>query len=110
MKKWLKKKFSEWCKEAWYHEHGKVSPTPDYDSHIGHAIVGAKYNTTKSIESSSINFTIYPAIGGHVLEMTMHDPQQIQVNYPRKVLHIIPSGEDLGNSLGKIITLEMLKN
>lgn len=109
MKKWLKKKFSQWCKEAWYHEHGKVSPTPEYDAHIGHAISGSKYQ--KNIESSSMNFTIYSAIGGHVLEMTINEynPSQLQTNYPRKVLHIIPNGEDLGNSLGKIITLEMLK-
>lgn len=108
MKKWLKKKFSDWCKEAWYNEHGKVSPTPDYDSHI---IVGAKYNTTRSIETTSLNFALYPATGGHVLEMTINEynPSQLQTNYPRKVLHIIPNGEDLGSALGKIITLEMLR-
>jgi hypothetical protein len=104
--KWLKKKFKQWSIEAW--NSAQVEPLREVDTI--HQIVGSKYHT-KSIETSSINFTLYPATGGHVLEMTMNDynPSAIQVNYPRKVLHIIPSGEDLGTALGKIITLEMLK-
>lgn len=106
--KWLKKKFKQWSIEAWNSaqvEHNSVEPMSTLSSGSYH------YNSTKTIESSSLNFALYPAIGGHVLEMTINEynPNQLQVNYPRKVLHIIPSGEDLGNSLGKIITLEMLK-
>lgn len=106
MKKWLKKKFKQWSIEAW--NSAKVEPYKEVET-IGQT-VGSKYHT-KSIETSSINFTLYPATGGHVLEMEINDynPHQLQVNYPKKVLHIIPSGEDLGSALGKIITLEMLK-
>jgi hypothetical protein len=106
--KWFKKKFKQWCIEAWNSaqvEHDSVEPMSKLSSGSYH------YNSTKTIESSSLNFTLYPATGGHVLEMTINDynPSSLQVNYPRKVLHIISSGEDLGDALGKIITLEMLR-
>jgi hypothetical protein len=106
--KWLKKKFKQWSIEAWNSaqvERDEVEPR------YGQAISSSKVYSTRSIETSSLNFTLYPATGGHVLEMTMNDynPSSLQVNYPRKVLHIIPSGEDLGDALGKIITLELLK-
>lgn len=104
--KWLKKKFKQWSIEAW--NSARVEPLKEVET-IGQ-LVSSKYHT-RNIETSSMNFTLYPAIGGHVLEMTMndYDPSHLQVNYPKKVLHIIPSGEDLGSALGKIITLEMLK-
>lgn len=105
--KWLKKKFRQWSIEAW---NGSQVEKHELEAQYGHPISSGKYST-RSIETSSLNFALYPAIGGHVLEMTINEynPSQLQVNYPRKVLHIIPNGEDLGNSLGKIITLEMLK-
>lgn len=105
--KWLKKKFKQWSIEAWNSSQLEQNVV---EREYGHPISSGKYST-RNIESSSLNFALYPAIGGHVLEMTINEYNagQLQVNYPRKVLHIIPNGEDLGNSLGKIITLEMLK-
>ena len=67
--------------------------------------------TNTSPSTNSINFQIYPANGGHVAEITFVDPTQFTIGgtNPRKSLHIIPSSEDLGEALSKIITYEMLK-
>ena len=70
---------------------------------------------TKSVDSISsnqiskegMNFTIHPAAGGYILEY--------RVNYDHKnersnnKLHIINEDQDLGESIGKIITLEILR-
>lgn len=65
----------------------------------------------RSPNTQSINFQIYPANGGHVVEVSMpetHNGLSINVN-PYKSLHIVPSDKDLGEEISKIITYEMLK-
>jgi hypothetical protein len=53
-----------------------------------------------------MNFTIYQANGGHVLEFNEYD----QFNDRRtQRLYIISSDRDLGQGLAEIITLELLK-
>jgi hypothetical protein len=53
-----------------------------------------------------MNFTIYSANGGYVMEYNMYDPRTDERN---NALHIITSDQDLGQSIGHIITLEMLR-
>jgi hypothetical protein len=54
-----------------------------------------------SSESTSLNFTVHTAAGGKVVEYRTSSGQS--------KLYIIPEGTDLGQEIGKIITLEILK-
>ena len=61
---------------------------------------------TNSPDCPSINFQIYPASGGNVVEVQYYN-ESLDKMY--KALHIIPSDQDLGEGISKIITIEMLK-
>ncbi len=54
-----------------------------------------------SSESTSLNFTVHTAAGGKVVEYRTSSGQS--------KLYIIPEGADLGQEIGKIITLEILR-
>ena len=54
-----------------------------------------------SSESTSLNFTVHTAAGGKVVEYRSSNGQS--------KLYIIPEGADLGQEIGKIITLEILR-
>lgn len=96
MIKWFKKKFKEWCIEAWNSEredHGKVVPIASIESH--------------SIRSEPVlSFTIYNAIGGKLVEFRYHDRKHDRVSTQ---MYIIGKDEDFGEKIAKIATLETLK-
>ena len=52
-------------------------------------------------ETTSLNFTVHTANGGKIVEY--------RTNNGQSKLYIIPEGADLGQEIGKIITLEILK-
>ena len=55
--------------------------------------------------TNSMNFTVFPAIGGKVIQIRSYDPR-----LDRHVgsLYVITDQEDLGEELGQIITRESL--
>ena len=53
-----------------------------------------------------IRFQVYKASGGFVVETSMYDRQR---DRHFQSLHIVTDDQDLGNALGKIITMETLK-
>jgi hypothetical protein len=62
---------------------------------------------SSSIGAQGMNFTIYSANGGHVVEYRSYDTKSDErINN----LHIINSGEDMGERIGQIVTLELLRN
>lgn len=61
---------------------------------------------TNSPDCPSINFQIYPATGGNVVEIQYYN-ETLDKTY--RALHIIPNDQDLGEGISKIITVEMLK-
>lgn len=67
-----------------------------------------KVRTTNSVSPDSyrINFSLYPATGGNILEIRFYDKK---TDNEITNLHIIHSDQDLGDAIGKIITYEMLK-
>ncbi len=54
-----------------------------------------------------MNFQIYRANGGYILEFSKYDRRRDEAN---RNLHIITDEQDLGDSISKIVTLEMLRN
>ena len=63
--------------------------------------------SNSSIGAQGMNFTIYSANGGHVVEYRSYDTKSDErINN----LHIINSDEDMGERIGQIVTLELLRN
>lgn len=60
-----------------------------------------------SIGKEGMNFTIHPAAGGYILEYRVYDRKNDRQD---NKLHIITQDQDLGESIGKIITMEILRS
>lgn len=60
-----------------------------------------------SLNSRGMNFTVYKASGGHIIEHRVYDKKTDRNN---NSLHIITDDKDLGEEIGKIITFESLRN
>jgi len=58
------------------------------------------------LNQSAMNFRLYPATGGHIVEYSYYDEN---TDRNTQALHLIPSDSDLGDALSKIMTLEALK-
>ncbi len=94
--KWLGKKIEQ----STYENH-KVVAEKDYQA--GLVSVASRHD----IGSNSLNFKIYKASGGTVLETASYDRKTDRHN---NSLYVITDDKDLGKEIGKIITLESLKN
>ena len=71
-----------------------------------------RLSTGPAVQSSSldsdkgINFKVYKATGGTIIETTFYDRSRDRV---QNSLHVITDDKDIGKELGKIITMESLK-
>ena len=104
--KWFDKWFFKKCRQAWDESKNPVDEDcpPTYSMRKGRGI--AVGPSTRTLESNGVNFRLYTASGGHVVELNHYDSQ---TDRQTTGLHIIPSSEDLGQSLAHIITVEALK-
>lgn len=97
--KWFDKWFAKKVKQAWENRHSsEMAPQPE--------TIGGIAIATKSIDSHGMNFTVYRANGGHVIETRMYDKR---VDRNNNGLHIITDDKDLGQEIGRIITFEHLR-
>ena len=99
MIKWFKKKFKQWCIEAWNSERaseGKLTASSD------HLIVDSNSLRSEPV----LGFTVYNAIGGKIVEFRYHDKRNDRVSTQ---MYIIGKDEDFGEKIAKIATLETLK-
>ena len=99
MMKWFKKWFAKKCKEAWDNSQDSLGDSIPLSKS---QVVSAR----NSIDSNGMNFTVYRASGGYVVEHRMYDRKTDRHNGG---LHIITDGKDLGEEIGRIITFENLK-
>ncbi len=96
--KWLGKKIEQ----STYENH-KIVAERDYAMGATLASPSRKYD----IDSNSLNFKIFKASGGTVLETTSYDRK---TDRHSNSLYVITDDKDLGKEIGKIITLESLRN
>lgn len=92
---WFKQKVISWVREDW----NKARPEVD-------VIATSKTISGLRLEQNGMNFTLYTANGGYVMEYSMYDPRTDERN---NALHIITSDQDLGQVIAHIITLECLR-
>ena len=69
-------------------------------------VKGSRDESQIHLNQSAMNFRLYPATGGHIVEYSYFDEN---TDRQTQALHLIPSDQDLGDSLSKIMTLEALK-
>ncbi len=83
------------------------SPMPaHYGTLIGSSSAsGVKVSSGPSINASGLNFTVYPATGGKVIEFRRYDPRTDRHDTN---LYVVTDREELGEELGQIITKESL--
>lgn len=92
--KWFDKWFLKKCRQAW-------------DSTQESAKIEGKPMRTNSIDTSGMNFTVYRANGGHVIETRTHDRRNDRYSHG---LHIITDEKNLGEEIAKIITFENIRS
>ena len=99
MIKWFKKKIISWIREDW--ENARYEKNDVLTSNtISSPVKGRK------LEQNGMNFTLYTANGGYVMEYYTYDSRTDERS---TALHIIHSDQDLGQGIAHIITLEMLR-
>lgn len=102
--KWFDKWFAKKVRHAWENANKLEQDCDAVPSSYGRK--NGLVVSTRSLESNGVNFRLYNANGGHVVELNHYDSQ---TDRQTTGLHIIPSSEDLGQSLAHIITVEALK-
>lgn len=96
--KWFDKWFAKKCKQAWENRQ---------DEPIGVSISSAKVRRDSSLEANGMNFSVYKANGGYIVEYRQYDRQRDRQD---NKLHIVNEDQDLGAELGKIISFEALRS
>ena len=92
---WLKRKFAQWCREAWENSH---------DENRTYAVDVVQ---SRSIDASkSIRFTLYPASGGYVIEHYKNDRMR---DSDGPTLTIVNNGDSIGQAIEHVIAIESLK-
>ena len=101
--KWFKKKFKQWSIEAWntrYEENQVID-----NSKIRSGSISTGMNNGLNSEAT-LQFTIYNAIGGKVVEFRRYDNRTDRSDFS---VYVIGKEEDFGEKISKIATLETLK-
>ena len=96
--KWLKRKIRNWLND----DRGLIS-VPEPDSLY---VNSPRKASSQSLDSEGFNLKVFKANGGTIVETHSYDRRKDQSN---NGLYVITDDKDLGNEIGKIITMEGLK-
>lgn len=94
--KFIRKWFAKQCRQAW-------EDANQLEKDVSPMVTASP----RSIDSNGMNFTVYRANGGTIIETRKYDRKRDDSNHS---LHIITDDKDLGEELGKIITFENLRS
>jgi hypothetical protein len=103
MIKWIKKKLKEWSAGESASEYSNAP-----QSKRGQSIVTIEDTMHGGMLSSTptLQFTVYSAIGGKVVEFKTYDKNHDRRHHQ---VYVIGKDEDFGEKIAKIATLESLK-
>jgi len=101
---WFKRMVVKWVREDW----DKASQEQDYPSpKLSRGINAIGGGGSREVNSDpTLQFKIYSAIGGKVVEFSRYDRQTDRTEHQ---VYIIGKDEDFGEKIAKISTLEVLR-
>ena len=106
--KWVDKWLYAKVRDMWDNRH-KYEAEKDYNEarSLKMAISGAQVLAKGSPEGEDrITFELTSAVGGRILNVRRYDPRTDRND---SQTYVIPSGEDVGERVAKILNLELLK-
>jgi hypothetical protein len=98
--KWFDNWFANKVEESW----NRTRANP---STLKNEIMVSEDRNSIGASRHRINFTVYRANGGVLVEINRYDERKDQHHCE---LHIVHPDENLGDALGKIVTFESLKS
>ena len=92
----FRRKFMEWSKRAWDDSKAEI-----------YGVSGAIKSSESSVDSEpQLNFKIYGATGGHVMEFRRYDKKNDRYD---NQLYVISTDDDMGERVARIVNMEMMK-
>ena len=100
---WFKRMVIKWVREDW----DNARNTPQQDCYPSTKLSGNSINGRDVSSDPTLQFKIYNAIGGKVVEFSRYDRKSDRTFHD---IYIISKDEDFGNKIAKIAMLEVLKD
>ena len=100
---WFKRMVIKWVREDW----DNARNTPQQDCYPSTKLSGNSINGRDVSSDPTLQFKIYNAIGGKVVEFSRYDRKSDRAFHD---IYIISKDEDFGNKIAKIAMLEVLKD
>ena len=98
---WFKRMVVKWVREDW------DNARQEQDCYPSPKAIGSNSVSTRDVNSDpTLQFKIYTAIGGKVVEFSRYDRQKDRHFHD---IYIIGKNEDFGEKIAKISTLEALR-
>jgi len=98
---WFKRMVINWVREDWEHARQEQDCYPTTKLSRGNSINSSDVNSDPTLQ-----FKVYNAIGGKVVEFSRYDRQKDRAEHQ---IYVIGKDEDFGAKIAKISTLEVLK-
>ena len=94
----FRRKFMEWSKRAWEDSKSGSYDNVSYDNVL---------KSDNSVDSEpQLNFKIYGAMGGHIMEFRRYDRKS---DRNENQLYVITAEDDIGERVARIVNMEMMK-
>ena len=91
----FRRKFMEWSKRAWD------------DAHSEQYVTNGSVKANDHIDSDpQLNFKIYSATGGHIMEFRRYDRK---IDRYDNQLYVISTDDNMGERVARIVNMEMMK-
>ena len=100
---WFKRIVIKWVREDW----DNARNTPQQVCHPSTKLSSNSINGRDVSSDPTLQFKIYNAIGGKVVEFSRYDRKSDRAFHD---IYIISKDEDFGNKIAKIAMLEVLKD
>ena len=91
------KRFLRWVME----DNSQTSPEPSREMGMGAKVISTGIND----RNNGMNFTVFSATGGKVIQFATYDPTR---DRHQSNLYVVTDKEDLGEEIAQIITRESL--
>jgi hypothetical protein len=106
--KWFKRMVIKWVREDWDNarddQPADCYPSPKMSR--GNSISNLSSSTGLVDSDATLQFKVYNAVGGKVVEFTRYDRQKDRADHQ---IYVIGKDEDFGEKIAKISTLEVLR-